>query len=203
MKKARRDVAVRMARKKVKQYVGDCDRMARKYGEMARAALSLGDRASCDHYLCRKVQHDTEANRWRRFLLKMEEMMMVGQASGAMTALIDGVRALNVNIRAGVSEKQIVRAANEFSVTLAQAEQAQEQLTCMLDTLPLDVPAQAEEAESFDIPDELRGEVERLRSELLDAPAAEPVAVAAGGGAPASDTDARIEQGLARLRSMK
>lgn len=203
-KRARRQVAIRMARQKVKQYVGDCRKMSGRYGELARRALTIGDESGCDQFLCQRIQYARQGDKWDAFCLRMDDLTMRGEMSGAMTGLIQGMQALNKEIRAGVSVKQMTRAVAELNLTMARLGQTEDQLTGMMETVQVDAGTPMDDGLSAEIPEDLRAEVQRQRQELMDElVVAEKVQPAGQPTAAAEDLDARIKQGLDRLRELK
>ena len=208
MKKSRRQVAIRMSKKRVQQYVGECRRMGEKYTDMAKRALALDNKPQCDQYLMRRIQYSRQANKWESFLLRMEDLSLRGQMSDAMNGLISGMQALTKEIRAGVSAKDMNKAITELNLTTTQLEQTEEQFTASMDGLDLEIGTPASEDTATEVPAEMREEIESLRSELFDEvvvqeKVGQPPADASVAGGKKKNVDSRINAGMERVRKLK
>ena len=91
---ARRKVAIRMGKRTIRRYIGECHRMGRKYHDMARQAITLDDEPASRQYVYQHYLYEQQAQKWERFLLRMEDLLMRGEMSGAMGALVESVQAL-------------------------------------------------------------------------------------------------------------
>jgi hypothetical protein len=207
VKQARRQVAIRMGKKKVAQYVGDCQRMSAKYTDLAKKALALGRQGQCNSYLCRRLRYDEQSEKWQAFLLHMEDLSLRGQMSGAMTGLVKGMQALNQEIQAGVSVKDMTRAVTDLNLTMTQLEQTEEQLGVIMEGLDFEVGVPMADGDSSSIPADLQDRVNLLRNEIMDEVVVEekvgasPRGRGAAGKVPSEDK--RIQGGLERVRKLK
>ncbi len=203
---ARRNVAIRMGKRTIRRYIGECHRMGRTYLAMARKAVALNDDAASRQYLYQTYLYDQQGERWERFLLRMEDLVLRGEMSGAMGALVQSVQALSRQIRANVSPRQMARAVANIQGDVARLEMAEEQLTDMMATLDLGVGVAMAEGEAPEIPEEAREHIDRAHADLRDELGVEerlarPAAVAAS--QPADEPDTRLAQGMERLRALK
>lgn len=204
VKSARRQVAIRMGKKKVKDYVDECRRMSGKYRDLARRALALSEAEQCDQYLCRRIQYERQANKWDSFLLRMEDLALRGQMSGAMTGLVQGMQALTREIRAGVSPKDMAKVVAELNLSMTQLETTESQLGVAIGALDYDVGTPVEAVQGSAVPEDMKEDVERMRSELMDEVV---VREKTGEGGDSRRTrravDDRIQEGMERIRKLK
>lgn len=208
-KSARRQVAIRMGKKKVQKYVGDCRRMTDKYRDMAKKALSAGNRPQCDQYLYNALQYGRQANKWDSFVLRMEDLSIRGQMSGAMSGMVQGMGALVKEIQSGVSVKEMTSIVSELNVAMGKLEQTEEQLTSSMEHIDFAIGTPGGETEALSVSPEDQAEVERMRNELMDEvvvqeKVGDPVAGQTTGPRKAvSKTDERIRKGLDRVAKLK
>lgn len=206
-KKAKRDLAIRMGKKKVQQYVHDCRRMAGRYNDLAKKALALNETMQCDQYLYQRLQYERQANKWDAFLLKMEDLSLRGQMSGAMTSLVQGMKALTKEIRAGASPKEIEETALQLSQTMSRLEQTEEQMTQTMEGLDLVVGTPTSSSQDIAVPEEIKGELERLRGDLQDELVVQEKTsgsvVTSNGGQKTGSVDSRIQDGMDRINELK
>jgi len=201
---ARRKVAIRMGKRTIHRYIGECHRMGRKYRDMASKAIALSDDGASKQYLYQDYLYEQQAEKWERFLLRMEDLILRGEMSGAMAGLVQSVQALSREIRANVSPRQMAKAVANIQGDMARLEMAEEQLTEMMATLDLGVGAPIEQGEAADIPEEALEHIERVHADLEGQLAIgdDPVG-SDGGGTPTPQVDQRLAQGIERLRALK
>jgi hypothetical protein len=200
---ARRKVAIRMGKRTISRYIGECHRMGRKYLEMARKAVGLNDDSASRQYLYQNYLYEQQAEKWARFLLRMEDLTMRGEMSGAMAGLVQSVQALSREIRANVSPRQMAKVVASIQGDMAKLEMAEEQLTEMMACLDLGIGAPIEEGEAAEIPEDVRDQIEHMHAGLRDELAVgEPGGASVSGGADAT-VDDRLRQGIERLRALK
>lgn len=197
---ARRKVAIRMGKRTIRRYIGECHRMGRKYHDMARQAITLDDEPASRQYVYQHYLYEQQAQKWERFLLRMEDLLMRGEMSGAMGALVQSVQALSREIRANVSPRRMARAVAAVQGDMARLEMAEEQLSAMMEGLDFEAGAPIEQGEPAEIPEEASEEVARLQASLREEVAAGESVPAAGGG---PGPDERIREGIERLRRLK
>lgn len=206
-KSVRRQVAIRMAKKKVQRYISDCKRMSNRYTDMAKRALTIGQKAQGDQYICQRIRYERQANKWDGFLLSMEDLSLRGQMSGAMSGLVTGMQALTKEIRAGASVKEMTRAISELNITMTQLDQTENQLGEAMDGLDYEIGTPMDDAVESDIPDDMKEEVARMRSEFMDEVVVQEkvgtgrTSMRKKGGRESADT--RIKDGMNRLKEMK
>ncbi len=207
VKKAKREVAIRMGKKKVSQYVGDCQRMAERYAGLAKRALALGQTSQCDQYLFRRIQYDRQSTKWESFLLRMEDLSLRGQMSGAISGLIQGMQALTKQIQAGVSVKEMTKTVTDLNVTMTQLEQTEDQLTAVMDGLDYEVGSTDDQPLESAIPQEMQAEVERMRTEMMDEVVVQEKVGSSHAGVKSKSrkdsVDNRIQDGLNRIKDLK
>ncbi|NWH04825.1 hypothetical protein [Desulfobacter latus] len=167
VKRAKREVAIRMAQKKVAGFVAECRKMAGKYTELAKRALALDRQAQCDQYLMQRLQYEQQAKKWDAFLLRMEDLSMRGQMSNAMTGILEGIQSLNRELRAGVSVKSMTKAITELNVSKETLGQAELQLSSAMEQMDFDLHSE-DDGMDYAIPVEMAQTINSLRSELLD-----------------------------------
>lgn len=203
---AKHKVAIRLGKRKVSQYVSDCRGMGKRYWTLAKKAMALGDEAGCRGYVLRRHQYDLQANKFESFLLRMEDLSMRGEMSRAMTGLISGMQALNKQIRAGVSAKEMSKAMQQLQVTMAQLEGAEETMTAQMADFDVAVGTPAGEADPVSVPPEMAADVDRLMNDLRDEVTLEESTAQTMGEKPdlaASGTDERFRKSVERLREMR
>jgi phage shock protein A len=201
-KRARRQVAIRMGKQKVNRYIKDCRQMAEKYQGMAKKALSLGDESGCEQYLCRKVQYSRQANKWDAFLLRMEDFVMQGKMSGAMEGLLNGMQALVKQVKADASAKKVTDVMSDLNITMAQLGQKEEEFSAIMDSIQLDMGSSMPQGEHAQVPEDMKGEVARMKDELMDEVVVEEK-VGSGQEGGSSGIDERIDKGLDEVQDLK
>lgn len=167
-REARERVALKMGRKAVREYINSCNSAGSKYLEMARKALSLGQRKQAEHYIATHLQYDNQANRWESFMLKIDDIVLRGNAMKAMGGLMGSVQHLCKNVTKGLSAKDIQSTMISVQRSMGKVEQAESQLGNMLGSLDFDVGPSSFEQEYDEMPDEMRGEVTSMCDSLLN-----------------------------------
>lgn len=204
--RARRSVAIKMGKRTIRRYIAECQRMGRKYLEMARKAVSLHDEGGSRQYLYQRHLYEQQAEKWERFLLRMEDLILRGQMSAAMAGLVDSVQALSREIRANVSPRRMAQVVARVQGDMANLELAEEQLTEMMSTLDFGIGAPLGEGEAAEIPEDVRGVIDRAHADLKDEVGIEerfavPAVQATEADAP--QVDERLKRGMERLRALR
>ncbi|MFW6108624.1 MAG: hypothetical protein ACOC8D_02305 [bacterium] len=205
--RARRNVAIKTGKRTIRRYIAECQRMGRKYLDMARKAVALHDEAGSRQYLYQRHLYEQQAEKWGRFLLRMEDLILRGQMSGAMAGLVDSVQALSREIRANVSPRRMAKVVARIQGDMANLDLAEEQLTDMMSTLDLGMGAPLGDGQAAEIPEEIRGVIDRAQADLVDevgiaesVPAPAPACPAAE---PPAEPDDRLRRGMERLRALR
>ena len=155
---ARRQVAIRMAKKKIQKYVNGCRSMADEYLGMAKNALLVNDEAGCNQYLANRILYHRQADKWTAFLLRMKDLSMRGEMAGAMQGLMDGMQALTKEIKANVSIKSMGKIVADLNLASVQLGKAEDQLSVLMEGLDFEVGSADETTQAEGVPDGLRAE---------------------------------------------
>jgi hypothetical protein len=205
-KAAKRQVAIRLAKKKIQKYVNGCRSMAEEYLAMARNALLVNDEEGCGQYLATRILYQRQADKWTAFLLRMKDLSMRGEMAGAMEGLLDGMRALTREIQANITLKSMGKIVHDLNLASARLGQTEDQLSVLMEGLDFEVTGAQETPGAEKLPEELQAEVQKQRAQLLQDLAGQerarrqPVTTNAGGRL---DVDTRIASGRERLRSLR
>lgn len=206
-KRARRQVAIRMAKRTVERYTADCRRMAERYLLMAKKALALGKKSQCNQYLYHRISYQQQSAKWESFLLKMEDLTLRGQMSGAMSNLVRGMQALNKEVRAGVSPKEMTKTIRDVNVTMDKLGQTEDQLTGAMEGLDFEVGSSMDTETSTAIPTEMQEQIDDMRNELMgEVTIQERIGESGAGeslGNRSSETDERIKKSRDRIKKIK
>jgi uncharacterized membrane protein YccC len=173
---------------------------------MAKRAMAIGDQTSCRRYVFRRHQYDVQGNKFESFALGMEDLSMRGQMSAAMTSLMTGMQALNREIKAGVSRKDMTRTIQQLQATMAGLEGAEDTLTHQMAALDVTIGTPAASDEAVSVPAEMAPEVGRLMNELRDEVALEETTGQSVGGRRQEEkppADDRFQRSMERLRKLR
>ena len=206
-RRARRAMDVRLARKKVDKYIGDCHGMSNRYLDLARKALALGRQDQCDQYLYRRIQYEQQAEKWSSFQLCMEDLSLRGKMSTTIGDLLNGMHSLTREIRDSMAAKDINKVVAELNLSMGRLDQWEEQVSVAMDTMDYEIGTPQEERENDRIPEEQRQALEQMRAELLDEVVVQEGVGNSPGLEPLERTtktdDSRIKAGLDRVRKLK
>ncbi|MCX6923452.1 MAG: hypothetical protein NT154_09635 [Verrucomicrobia bacterium] len=208
---ADRRVRLHQGKASVKDYLKHVQVASGRYREMAKRALALGEKALAQQYAAIHLQYENQGRRWQAFLLKLTDVELRGSAFKAMGDLVGGLDALAQNINQGISLPAMEKTMVQLQTGMLKVDQVEEQMSSHMENLAVQVGPESLTAPEGGVPEELKGEVERLCGALMDEVAVESKAgvknatagVLAAQSALAPDIEARMAQQVERLRGLR
>lgn len=210
-REAREKVAIQMGRNNVVRYVTQCRSHGQRYLEMARKALALGQRKQGEQYVATHLQYQRQGDKWEAFILKIDDIVLRGNAMAAMNGLMTGISHLCQNISRGLSTADIEKTMVQLQTGMAKVDMAESHLSTMLSDLKVNAGPEGMEVSAEQLEPELQQEVSGICDSLQSGlkarvPAAGPeeVRAAPGRSAPVEeDFQARVNSQLERLRKLR
>lgn len=200
-KAAKRKIKIRGATKKVERYVANCRKMSTRYFDMAKRALKVNDAQGCDQYLYSRLLYMRQADKWSAFLLRMEDLAMRGEITGAMNGMMDGLQALTKEMQSAASPKAMAKTVADLNLASERLGHAEEMFSDFMSQLETDVGSPLE-TEPESVPEEMRDEIAGLRRQLIDELSVQEsdrsLTKSVG-----DDVDERIGKGLEHLRNIR
>ena len=197
---ARARFAIRKGQANINRYIQNCGKAREKYRELAKKALAYGDESQACLFVRNLRHYDEQQNRWNRFLLKLEDVAMRGEAVGAMGDLMRGVQQVCTLITRDISIKDVTATAAKVEMSMDKVGQLEDSMGRFMGDL--EIPSEDAGVFSLDISTEERAQLapvlESLRQEVgaearssLRPQASEPAAPGA------------VDQALERLRELR
>ncbi|MCC5841579.1 MAG: Snf7 family protein [Opitutales bacterium] len=170
--KAERDakakVAMRMGKNSIQTYINSCRSTSRKYIAMAKKSLHLGQRRQGERFAGTSIQYEKQADKWEGFMLKLDDIVLRGQAMQAMTGLMGGISQMCKSIGQGLSDKQIAKTMFELETSMVQVDEAEERITGMMASFSPSIGTGGIDESAEELPAELREEAANLCDSLMD-----------------------------------
>jgi hypothetical protein len=125
---ARAKFAIRKGQANIGRYIQNCGKAREKYRELAKKSLAFGDEKQACLFV-RNVRHyDEQENRWNRFLLKLEDVAMRGEAVGAIGDLMRSVQQVCTLITRDISMKEVTATAAKVEVSMDKVGQMEDSI---------------------------------------------------------------------------
>lgn len=138
-RKARAKFAIRKGQANLARYIQNCARSREKYRELAKRALVYGDERQARAFVRNLRHYDEQEARWNRFLLKLEDVAMRGEAVGAIGDLMRSVQQVCTVIGRDISMKDIASTAAKVEVSMDKVGQMEDSIGNFMNGL--EIPA--------------------------------------------------------------
>lgn len=132
-KEIEREVRFKQGLSKVRSYMQKCNQAQKRYWELGKRALKLGDRQQFEHIVRAYLQTGEMANRWERYLVAMETVSIQRDQVKATGAFTQSMKALSDSMMAGAKPKDLAKMQMELERALTRAETLDETLSAIMD----------------------------------------------------------------------
>jgi len=161
---ARAKFAIRKGQANIGRYIQNCGKAREKYRELAKKSLAFGDEKQACLFV-RNVRHyDEQENRWNRFLLKLEDVAMRGEAAGAMGDLMRSVQQVCTLITRDISMPEVAATTAKVEVSMDKVNQMEDSIGQFIGGL--EIPTGEAGLSSPDISAEERAQLSPLLESL-------------------------------------
>ena len=127
-RKARAKFAVRRGQANISRYIQNCAKAREKYRELAKRALAYGDERQARVFVRNLRHYDEQESRWNRFLLKLEDVAMRGEAVGAMGDLMRSVQQVCTVVTRDISLNEVAATAAKVDVSMDKVNQLEDSI---------------------------------------------------------------------------
>lgn len=132
-KEIQREVKFKQGLSKVRAYVEKCNQAQKRYWELGKRSLKLGDRKQFENITKAYLRTGEMANRWERYLVAMETVGLQRDQVKATGMFAQSMKALSDSIMAGARPEDITKMQMELERALAKAETLDETLSAIMD----------------------------------------------------------------------
>jgi hypothetical protein len=132
-KEIKREVKFKQGLSKVRAYVEKCNQAQKRYWELGKRSLKLGDRKQFENIAKAYLRTGEMANRWERYLVAMETVGIQRDQVKATGMFAQSMKALSDSIMAGAKPEDITKMQMELERALAKAETLDETLSAIMD----------------------------------------------------------------------
>jgi hypothetical protein len=129
-----REVKFKQGLSKVRSYVQKCNQAQKRYWELGKRALKLGDRQQFENIAKAYLRTGEMANRWERYLVAMETVSLQRDQVKATGVFAQSMKALSDSMMAGAKPEDITKMQMELEQALTRAETLDETLSAIMDT---------------------------------------------------------------------
>lgn len=133
-KEIERDVKYKQGLSKVRGYVQKCNQAQKRYWELGKRSLKLGDRQQFENIAKAYLRAIEMANRWERYLVAMETISLQRDQVKATGVFAESMKALSDSMMAGAKPEDVVKMQTELERALAKAETLDETLSAIMDS---------------------------------------------------------------------
>ena len=132
-KEINRDVKFKQGLSRVRNYVKKCQASQKKYWELGKRALSLGDRQQFENVVKAYILTGETANRWERYLVAMETVAVQKDQVKATGEFAKSMSVMSESIMAGAKPEDITRVQVDLERALTKAQTLEETLAAVMD----------------------------------------------------------------------
>lgn len=125
---ARAKFAVRKGQANIARYIQSCGKAREKYRELAKRSLAYGDEPQARVFVRNLRHYEEQETRWNRFLLKLEDVAMRGEAVGAMGELMRSVQQVCTLITRDISLKDVAATAAKVEMSMDKVGQLEDSI---------------------------------------------------------------------------
>jgi hypothetical protein len=132
-KEINREVKFKQGLSRVRNYVNKCHQAQKKYWDLGKRALSLGDRQQFENVAKAYLSTGEAANRWERYLVAMETVAVQRDQVRATGEFAKSMGALSASMMAGAKPEDITKVQIELERALTRAQTLDETLAAVMD----------------------------------------------------------------------
>lgn len=132
-KEIQREVRFKQGLSKVRAYVQKCQQAQKRYWELGKRSLKLGDRQQFEHITRAYLRTGEMGNRWERYLVAMETVSIQRDQVKATGVFAQSMQALSESMMAGAKPEDIAKMQMELERALTKAETLDETLSAIMD----------------------------------------------------------------------
>lgn len=132
-KEIEREVKFKQGLAKVRNYVQKCKQAQKKYWELGKRALQLGDRQQFENIVKAYLRAGEMANRWERYLVAMETVSLQRDQVKATGEFAASMSAMSSSMMAGANPQDITKMQTELETALTKAQTLDETLSAVMD----------------------------------------------------------------------
>lgn len=125
---ARAKFAIRKGQANISRYIQNCGKAREKYRELAKRSIAYGDEQQARVFVRNLRHYEEQENRWNRFLLKLEDVAMRGEAVGAMGDLMRSVQQVCTLITRDISLKEVAATTAKVELSMDKVGQLEDSI---------------------------------------------------------------------------
>jgi len=133
-KEIEREVKFKQGLSKVRNYVQKCNQAQKRYWELGKRSLKLGDRQQFENVAKAYLRTIETANRWERYLVAMETISIQRDQVKATGAFAESMKALTDSMMAGAKPEDVTKMQMDLERALTRAETLDETLSAIMDS---------------------------------------------------------------------
>ncbi|MBT9163885.1 MAG: hypothetical protein DDT24_00805 [Chloroflexi bacterium] len=132
-KEIEREVKFKQGLSRVRNYVQRCRQAQKKYWELGKRAIKLGDRGQFQNIVKAYLRTEEMISRWERYLVAMETVSVQRDQVKATGEFARSMSALSASMMTGARPEDITRVQTELEQALTRARTLDETLTAVMD----------------------------------------------------------------------
>ncbi len=132
-RKLEREIKARRGKTRIKRFIKSTEKVRKRYWDLARDALRLGDREQFRPLAAAYVRADQQVNRWRRYLLQLETLQVRQREVSATGEFLESVSAMTSSMLRGADAEQVAAMQANLEEALARSRAVEDMLSVALD----------------------------------------------------------------------
>ncbi|MFC1926887.1 hypothetical protein ACFLWV_03970 [Chloroflexota bacterium] len=132
-KEIQREIRFKQGLSKVRAYVQKCNQSQKKYWELGKRALNLGDRQQFENISKAYLRTRDTIVRWERYLVAMETISIQRDQVKATGEFAKSISALSNSMMAGAKPEDVTKMQLELEGALTRAQTLDETLAAVMD----------------------------------------------------------------------
>lgn len=128
-----REIKFKQGLSRIRNYVKKCQTAQKKYWELGKRALSLGDRQQFENVARTYIQMGETINRWERYLVAMETVAVQKDQVKATGEFAKSMSAMSESMMAGAKPEDITKVQMEMERALSRAQTLDETLSAVME----------------------------------------------------------------------
>ncbi|MCL0036061.1 hypothetical protein M1N22_02560 [Dehalococcoidia bacterium] len=133
-KEIEREVKFKQGLSRVRNYVQKCNQAQKRYWELGKRALKLGDRQQFENIVKAYLRTGEMVNRWERYSVAMETISLQRDQVKATGTFAESMKALSASMMAGAKPEDITKMQIDLEQALTRAETLDETLSAIMDS---------------------------------------------------------------------
>jgi hypothetical protein len=132
-KEIEREVRFKQGLSRVRSYLQKCNQAQKRYWELGKRALKLGDRQQFENIARAYLRTGDTMARWERYLLAMETVAIQRDQVKSTSEFAGSMKALSDSMMIGAKPEDITKMQVELERALARARTLDETLAAVMD----------------------------------------------------------------------